>query len=132
MVLKKLAKHAAKAFGLDVVRLSHAPRHTLLGIRSWPIRTVIDVGANTGQFARYIRGMFPEARLYCFEPLPGPYLELRSWAEQCGQNAVITFNTALGDREGTTEMLFHVDHRPASSILPSTDLCVESYPLTGR
>jgi hypothetical protein len=34
--------------------------------------TVIDVGANKGQFAVYARTRWPSARLICFEPLPAP------------------------------------------------------------
>jgi hypothetical protein len=38
--------------------------------------TVIDVGANKGQFAVYARTRWPKARLICFEPLPGPRAKL--------------------------------------------------------
>jgi FkbM family methyltransferase len=39
-------------------------------LRNRPIRTVIDVGANSGQFASMINGICPAARLLSFEPLP--------------------------------------------------------------
>jgi len=39
-----------------------------LGRDSFP--TVIDVGANQGQFAVYARIRWPSARLICFEPPP--------------------------------------------------------------
>jgi len=38
--------------------------------------TVIDVGANKGQFAVYARIRWPNARLICFEPLPNPRAKL--------------------------------------------------------
>ena len=38
--------------------------------------TVIDVGANKGQFAVYARSRWPKARLICFEPLPEPRAKL--------------------------------------------------------
>lgn len=38
--------------------------------------TVIDVGANKGQFAVYARMRWPKARLICFEPLPEPRAKL--------------------------------------------------------
>ncbi len=38
--------------------------------------TVIDVGANKGQFAVYARTRWPEARLICFEPIPEPRAKL--------------------------------------------------------
>ena len=39
--------------------------------------TVIDVGANKGQFAVYARLRWPNARLICFEPLPEPRAKLQ-------------------------------------------------------
>ena len=114
------------------MRLPNSPAYTLLGLRSCSVRTVIDVGANCGQFAHYIRGIFPQARIYCFEPLPGPFQELSSWAEQQGQGEVTAFNFALGNRAGMTEMFFHVDHSPSSSLLESTDLNAREFPQTKR
>jgi len=49
--------------------------------------TVIDVGANKGQFAVYAGIRWPDARLICFEPLPGPRAKL----------ARAEFTQAIGD-----------------------------------
>jgi hypothetical protein len=51
------------AIGLDVARLNKSPQYSLLGLRNLPIRTIIDGGANTGQFARMIEKVFPEANV---------------------------------------------------------------------
>lgn len=40
------------------------------------IRTVLDVGASRGQFALFAADRFPDARIICFEPQPGPMKEL--------------------------------------------------------
>jgi hypothetical protein len=45
-----------------------------------PVRAIIDAGANTGQFARMIEKIFPEANIYCFEPL-GEGFQLRGRRE---------------------------------------------------
>lgn len=129
-MLKKLIKKTFNHLGFDIIRLPKSPQATLLGLRSRPIRTVIDVGANQGQFARYIREIFPQAHLYCFEPLPEPYQKLKAWAER--QKAVTAFNVALGERETETEMFLHVDHSPSSSLLATTDLTTQLYPQTKR
>ena len=43
-------------------------------------RTVVDVGANRGQFAAVARRLFPAARIYSFEPLEGPAAEFgKGW-----------------------------------------------------
>jgi len=116
---------------LEIVRLSQNPKYLFLGLRHLPIRSIIDVGANTGQFARNILSVFPKSSIYCFEPLPEPYEELRKWAEK--QNGMVTvFNAALGDSKGNVEMLCHLDHSPSSSLLKSIDLCQSLYPFTQK
>src|SRR5438128_3120008 len=92
----ELVKDAFRTVGLDVHRWKRSPKYTLLGLRSMPIRSIVDVGANEGQFAKWIMGIFPGAKLYAFEPLPGPYEKLAAWARSQG-GSVRTFNLALGD-----------------------------------
>ena len=117
--------------GLDIVRLPKRPRYSFLGLRHLPICSIIDGGANTGQFARDIVTIFPKAHIYCFEPLIEPYEKLRKWAEK--QNGTVTvFNVALGDSKGNVEMLCHSNHSPSSSLLKSTDLCQSLYPFTQK
>jgi FkbM family methyltransferase len=101
----------------------------LLGLKRLPIRSVIDVGANQGQFARKISAVFPEANIYCFEPLPEPFEKLRRWSDR-QRGTVTVFNAALGDREGPAEMFFHAEHNPSSSLLQSTAACETLYPFT--
>jgi FkbM family methyltransferase len=115
--------------GLEVTRASHNPSRTLLGLNQLPIRSVIDVGANTGQFARHISQFFPQAKLYCFEPLAEPFAELRRWAAaQSGR--VTAFNVALGAEAGETQMFCHVEHSASSSLLATTEVCNQLYPQT--
>lgn len=115
--------------GIDITRLNNSPRSTLLGLQSRPIRTVIDVGANTGQFAKYVSGFFPEAGLYCFEPLPEPFAALNEWANT-QRGRVRPFNLAIGDMEGETEMFLHEKHDSSSSLLATTSLTEQCYPFT--
>lgn len=130
VLLKNFIKKVANAAGLDVRRLVKNPMHTLLGLRDLPIKTVIDVGANRGQFAAYVSTFYPGARLVCFEPLPGPFQKLQQWAS--GQANVTTFNLALGEEEGTATMFHHLDHSTSSSLLATTELSKTLYPFTER
>ena len=117
--LKKLIKKAFNQIGLDIIKST--PKKSLLGLRNFPIRTIIDVGANKGQFARMILKYFPRANIYCFEPLPGPFKKLSKWAES--QNSMVkVFNMALGDSEGDVEMLNHLEFSPSSSLLGTTKI----------
>jgi len=126
---KKVIKKVLNAIKLDVVRLNKTPQSSLLGLKNLPIRTIIDVGANTGQFARTIGKAFPEAKIYCFEPVPEPFRELSKWAES-KNDKVKTFNFALGDSDGEIEMFYHSEHSPSSSILKTTQVCESLYPFT--
>jgi FkbM family methyltransferase len=127
----RILKKVCNQIGFDIVRSHNSPVVTLLGLRRFPIRTVIDVGANEGQFAKQILGFFPHAHLYCFEPLPEPFKKLRDWAEG-QQGNVDVFNVALGETEGTIEMLSHVEHNTSSSLLRTTARCEELYPFTHK
>ncbi|MEL7364229.1 MAG: FkbM family methyltransferase, partial [Bacteroidota bacterium] len=51
-----------------------------LGLRP---KTVIDVGANIGQFARAAAETFPEARVVAFEPLPEVAQQARQHLADC-------------------------------------------------
>lgn len=115
--------------GFDVVRLHRSPKRTLLGLAGLDFGTVIDVGANQGQFARLISGFFPSAQLCCFEPLEEPFGKLAAWAKT-QKGRVHCFQLALGDREGEAEMHLHEQHTPSSSLLAATGDCHQLYPQT--
>ena len=127
--VKKTLRRLMRAAGYDVVRAVESPAVTLLGLPHLPVRTVIDVGANTGQCARKALWAFPAARIVSFEPLPEPFEALRGWAAGTG-GRVSAVNAALGDADGTVEFLVHCDHAASSSALPTTTLCETLYPFT--
>ena len=128
---KRLIKKAFNLIGLDLVRSPNVPTHMLLGLRNLPIRTIIDIGANEGQFARKICKVFPHAKIYCFEPLREPFEKLNKWAAQTGDK-VIPSNLALGNTEGMFEMFSHVEHSSSSSFLKTTTICETYYPFTKK
>lgn len=73
--------------------------------------TVLDVGANKGQFAAFVSHRWPGARLVCFEPLPAPSARL---SKVVGGDTEI-HRIALGDCSGEAEM--HLASREDSSSL---------------
>jgi FkbM family methyltransferase len=76
-------------------------------------RTVLDVGANKGQFAAFARHRWPAARLICFEPLPRPRARLAKVLRGTGEIHPI----ALGETEREADM--HLASREdSSSLLP--------------
>lgn len=128
-IIKQLIKRAFNNIGFDIVRMQKNPKYTLLGLRHLPIRSIIDVGANKGQFARIISNVFPDANIYCFEPLPDPFKELSKWAKN---KKVTAFNFALGEKEGILEMFSHIEHSPSSSFLKTTKICENFYPFVRK
>lgn len=126
--IKSTLRGAAKRVGLDVIRLSDSPEHHWLGISSWPIATVIDIGANRGQFAREARAQFPQAVIHCFEPLPAAFGELERWASSDGN--VRCYNLALGEHQGQVTFNQHLEADASSSLLETTELCAELYATT--
>lgn len=119
----------ANALGVDVLRLNQSPQRTMLGLKYRNIGSIIDCGANEGQFARVMSEAFPKAQIYCFEPLSTPFNKLTDWAKT--QNGrVHCFNIALGEEEGEVEMHANDGHTPSSSLLTTTMHCRELYPQT--
>ena len=76
--------------------------------------TVIDVGANVGQFAVACAKMFPDATIHSFEPIPECVEGLRRHAAKLDRIRV--YPMALGARTG--DISIHVNsHRHSSSLL---------------
>lgn len=89
------------------------------------IKTVLDVGANKGQFAKLARAVFPDAAIYSFEPLPDCFDELK--VVMPGDANFFCYNKAAGSSESTLEF-FRSVHSPSSSFLQMEDLHKEAFP----
>jgi FkbM family methyltransferase len=103
----------------------------LLGLAQLPIKSILDIGANEGQFARRITKIFPQAHVYAFEPLEIPFKQLAQWAKKHPKK-VTAFNLALGDSLEPIEMYSHLYFNPSSSILKTTQLCETVYPMVKK
>ncbi|HXZ87759.1 MAG TPA: FkbM family methyltransferase [Candidatus Binataceae bacterium] len=71
------------------------------------MKIIFDVGANTGQSAQSYLNKFPQASLYCFEPVQSTFEKLQE-SLPAGAN-VSTFQIALGANTGTGEMVLEGD-----------------------
>jgi FkbM family methyltransferase len=128
LIPKAAIKKALDGVGLTITRSSNAPERTLLGLARLTVRTIIDVGANEGQFARRMLKVFPNATIYCFEPLPAPFRVLEQWSKGLQRGRVIPINRAIGDRSGQITMKCHDRHSPSSSVLKTTPVALQLYP----
>lgn len=78
-------------------------------------KTIVDAGANAGQFARAAHLCFPEARILSFEPLPDVAERLATNLSDVPGHKI--FRTALGATDGVTK--FHRNsYDQSSSVLP--------------
>lgn len=91
------------------------------------INTILDVGANTGQFALRLNQLLPQARLYSFEPLKDCYIELLKNTKHISRFRA--FNFALGD-ENTESQIYRNAYSQSSSFLRMEKLHVEAFPAT--
>ncbi len=90
--------------------------------------SVVDIGANRGQFALCIRRLYPQAQIYSFEPLSKP---ARAWMLNFGSDArARLFNKAVALQSGSATM--HVSGWDvSSSLLPFARAQHDNFPLTG-
>lgn len=92
-------------------------------------RTVVDIGANRGQFALVVRRCLPQARIISFEPLTAPATRFRAMFE--GDLQVTLHDAAIGPLSGNATI--HISKRDdSSSILPITAIQEANFPGTGE
>lgn len=91
------------------------------------LRTVVDIGANRGQFALCIRRMYPEAHIYSFEPLRKP---ARSWMRNFASDPrAKLFNKAVAPEAGSATMSVS-RWDVSSSLLPFAQAQHDNFPFT--
>jgi FkbM family methyltransferase len=98
-------------------------------LRNSGVRTIFDIGANTGQFARAIHEVLPEAFIYSFEPLSDCYKEMQR--AMGNVEKFRGFNTALGEKDGEA-VFYRSEWSPSSSLLPMGVLHRNNFPHTAR
>jgi len=84
-------------------------------IAALPLASVVDVGANVGQFSLLVRGLHPGANIIAFEPLPDAAEKFRKVF--AGDSRVRLHEAAISPEQGTATM--HVSAAAdSSSLLP--------------
>lgn len=137
--IKSLVQRFLRVFGLQFYRLPTQEQKQLtaadeaetktLWLRNIGVKTILDIGTNTGQFAISIHQIFPNARIYSFEPLVDCYEELVTNFKDIPMFQA--FNLALGDIVGELEM-YRNEYSLSSSLLAMKELHKESFPYTRK
>jgi len=89
--------------------------------------TVIDIGANRGQFALCARRLYPAARIFSFEPLQRPAVKYRRNFDR--DELATLFSVAVSDVRSSVAM--HVSRWDvSSSLLPFAQAQHDNFPFT--
>ncbi|MBN1548323.1 MAG: FkbM family methyltransferase [Syntrophaceae bacterium] len=93
------------------------------------LATVVDIGANRGQFSLAVRRWAPGAQVLAFEPLDGPGALFRKLFK--GDPKVVFHQAAIGPKVG--EATIHVSAADdSSSLLPISKVQERLFPGTGE
>jgi FkbM family methyltransferase len=93
------------------------------------LATVVDIGANRGQFTLAVRRWAPQARVVAFEPLPEPADRFRKVFR--GDSRVTLHRVAIGPEAG--DVTIHVSGcDDSSSVLPIGAMQERLFPGTGE
>jgi FkbM family methyltransferase len=136
---KTFVQNMLRPFGIQLSRVMTPERQEALEeaqklsrlrwVKPLGIKTVLDIGANTGQFAGFVHKLLPEAQIFAFEPLQDCFNALE--AKFKGNRHFQGFNLALGDQVGEVEV-FRNEFSPSSSLLPMNDVHKENFPYTEK
>jgi FkbM family methyltransferase len=83
------------------------------------VATILDVGANDGGYANEMHRHFPNAQIYCFEPNPPTYQQLR---HNLKKSSFHLFNLAVSDTVTNTHIYDFADDAPSKSTQPTSTL----------
>lgn len=121
---KKIIKRIFNFFGLEIkLRRTEKEKakikfENFLSSHKWltdyNFKTILDIGANEGQFAHKMRKLFPKAQIISFEPLPREYQTLCESFQH--DKKFVAYNFALGEKEESTTMWLN-EFSPSSSLL---------------
>jgi len=127
--LKKGINTFLNTLGYEIRKCQVPEKNRYLWLKKHRIRTIFDIGANTGEWAATIHEHFPEATIYAFEPLSNCFAKL-SEKEKTIPN-LIAFNFALGDTPGKVP-IYRSSQASSSSLLPMSDLHKKAFPHTKK
>lgn len=124
---KLLVRGALHKVDLDLSRHPY-PARLARSLDALGIDTVLDIGANVGQFGLMTRRAGFSGRMISCEPLAGAYGELSKRAAR--HDGWLALNTAVGSEAGTTTINVSANSF-SSSVLEMTDAHLDGAPGSG-
>lgn len=114
--IKKIIKGIARKFGYDIIPFNPGSSHEaflLKIIKKFEIDVILDVGANSGQYGRYLRNIGYAKHIISFEPMKTAYEKLSKVCEK--DKMWFCENVGLGASK--TEAVIHIAKNSQSSSL---------------
>lgn len=129
---KRIIRKVLHKLGYEIRRINdtsgqHSPDMWTWLRASGSIQTIVDIGANNGDFAQYLASYFDAKRTFAIEPLPTFAEKIRDRAKTIRNLTV--FECAVADYESRTT-LFENAYAPASSLLHVSRLSMNEFPQT--
>lgn len=129
--LKTIINSIIKTTGYQFVRVPSLNLDIANGKYEWlqqlKINTIIDIGANNGQFLRFISKVLKDVKIYSFEPINECYLNLEKLKNEI--DCLEVFNIALGD-DDTETTFFQSEFSASSSLVEMANLHSTLFPHT--
>jgi len=122
--MKNLIKLIFRKFGFEISK-RNLYSFDYKWLKDYNIESIIDVGANQGQFAILISKYFPKAKIYSFEPITEVYERLLKNVD--GLN-ILPFNLGLGDKEEIKTINHWIQGDASSSILEMSNIHIRNFP----
>lgn len=97
-------------------------------LKKYEINTIIDVGAATGNVSSAVGSLFPNAKIYAFEPIEENYRTIKS---KSLQNPIIVEKVAISNKNGRIKF-YKNSYLPTSSLLPLEDVYEHKFPVAKK
>lgn len=118
-------KRLFEKFDLDIRRLPKHEKNKYGWLRQFDIHTVLDIGANVGQFVDEIERFLPDAYIFSFEPLKNAYVDLSK--RQLRRSNFKAYNMGFGDSNGN-HIINNYAYSLSSSFLQMAQVHKDAYP----
>ena len=129
-IFKKVVRKSFNIIGLDIRRIPPYEKNKLVWLKDFNVNTILDIGANEGQFAIEVSRFIPNAHIYSFELLKDIFEKLIANSYKIC-SSFQCYNVALGNFNGITK-IFRSHFSPSSSLLEMAKLHEQAFPFTKK
>lgn len=120
----KAIKKICNSFGIDIIRYPHGEENQIVYyLTKYSIDTIIDIGANKGQFGSLLRTLDYKNHIVSFEPLDDAFKILSQ--KSANDKKWDVYNIAIGDINEISKINIAANSH-SSSLLETSDLLISN------